>query len=328
MSRMLNHRRSVLVIVVGLLLLIGVAGYISFLKSHRPYPGDVRGSILVDGLERTYIVHFPPNFSEDEHLPLLIALHGGGGTGFDMERLTRGGLNILADRERFVVVYPDGIERHWNDGRNLSRYRAQRENINDVAFISALIDLFVTKYGVNGSRIYVTGMSNGGLMTYRLACEIPERLAAVAVVGVSMSENLYNDCPSDSPLPILMILGTDDPLVPWNGGELHFGPVKLGRVVSIEKTVGYWAVRNGCTVMHEREYLPDIDPEDGTRVWVERYSNCTDEAEVVLYGIEGGGHTWPGGYQYLPQSIIGRTSRDMDANEIIWEFLSAHRRNG
>ncbi|WP_148882263.1 alpha/beta hydrolase family esterase [Thermococcus aciditolerans] len=320
--------RKVLVLIVMVALLAGSLVYLRIWRTERMYLDDLRGEIVVGGLKRTYIAHFPPNFSEDEHLPLLIVLHGGGGTGFDMERLTRGGLNTLAESERFIVVYPDGIERHWNDGRNLSRYRAQRENIDDVAFISALINLFVRTYGVNGSRVYVTGMSNGGLMTYRLACEVPERLAAVAVVGVSMSENLYGNCSSRVPLPILITLGTDDPIVPWNGGELRFGPVELGRVVSIEKTVEYWAVRNGCTVMHEREYLPDADPEDGTRVWVERYSNCSDGADVVLYGVEGGGHTWPGGYQYLPQSIIGKTNRDIDANEVIWKFLSSHSSDG
>ncbi|NJE00926.1 PHB depolymerase family esterase [Thermococcus sp. JdF3] len=323
-----KHKREIILLAVLILLLLASLSYNRVLRKTRLYPGDVRGSIVVDGLERTFILHLPANFSEDEHLPLIIALHGGGGTGFDMERLTRGGFNELADRDRFVVVYPDGIERHWNDGRNLSRYRAQRENIDDVAFILALIDFFVNEYGVNRSRVYITGMSNGGLMAYRLACEIPERLAAVAVVGVSMSENLYGNCSSATPLPILIILGTDDPIVPWNGGKLHFGPVELGEAVSIGETVEYWAARNGCTVRHGREYLPDADPEDGTRVWVERYSNCTDGAEVVLYGVEGGGHTWPGGYQYLPRIIIGRTSRDMDASEIIWEFFKAHRRDG
>ncbi|WP_456452090.1 extracellular catalytic domain type 1 short-chain-length polyhydroxyalkanoate depolymerase [Thermococcus sp.] len=288
------------------------------------YPGDIRGSIVVEGRERTFILHLPANFSREKSFPLVIALHGGGGNGYDMERLTKGGLNRLADEEGFIAVYPDAVRKHWNDGRNLSGYYSQRENIDDVAFISALIDYLVENYNANAGRVYVAGMSNGGLMAYRLACEVPEKLRAIAVVGVPMSEMLYEECSSTVPLPIMIILGTDDPLVPWNGGELHFGPVKLGRVVSIEKTVGYWAVRNGCTVMHGREYLPDADPEDGTRVWVERYSNCTDEAEVVLYGIEGGGHTWPGGYQYLPERIIGKTSRDIDANKIIWRFFEDH----
>ena len=325
---MVGAKERTLVLIVLAALLAGSVVYLRVWKTERMYPGDLRGEMVVDGLKRTYIVHLPRNFSEDEHLPLLIALHGGGGSGFDMERLTRGGLNVLAERERFVVVYPDGVEGHWNDGRNLSRYRAQRENIDDVAFISALIDLFVGEYGVNGSRVYVTGMSNGGLMTYRLACEIPERMAAVAVVGVSMSENLYDSCSPRTPVPIMIILGTDDPIVPWDGGELHFGPVKLGRVVSVEKTVEYWADRNGCTVRHGQEYLPDADPEDGTRVWVERYSNCSGGAEVVLYGIEGGGHTWPGGYQYLPRSIIGKTSGDIDASGVIWKFFSSYSRDG
>ena len=308
---------------MGALLVLSSLGYLSH-RRQSMYPGDIRGSVTVGGLKRTFIVHLPAGYSGNKILPLIIALHGGGGSGFDMERLTEGGLNRLADEHGFIVVYPDAVGKHWNDGRNLSRYESQRKNVDDVGFIVALINYLTKNYHVDSRNVFVVGMSNGGLMTYRLACEIPERLAAVAVVGVSMSENLYDSCSPRTPVPIMIILGTDDPIVPWDGGELHFGPVKLGRVVSVEKTVEYWADRNGCTVRHRREYLPDTDPEDGTRVWIERYSNCSGEAEVVLYGIEGGGHTWPGGYQYLPESIIGRTSRDIDANEVIWNFFTEH----
>ncbi|WP_211259687.1 extracellular catalytic domain type 1 short-chain-length polyhydroxyalkanoate depolymerase [Thermococcus celericrescens] len=296
----------------------------ALIKKNRLYPGDVRESIVVDGIERTFILHLPPSGPANGSLPLVIALHGGGGDGFDMEKLTESGLNRLANENGFIVVYPDAIGKHWNDGRNLSWYRSHRENVDDVGFIEAIIDYLIGNYGVDPKNVFVVGMSNGGLMTYRLACDIPERLGAIAVVGVSMSENLYKDCPSGLPVPILIILGTDDPLVPWNGGELHLGPVKLGRVVSINETIDYWVERNGCTNTSEGEYLPDKGPGDGTEVWKEHYFNCREGAEVVFYGIAGGGHTWPGGYQYLPEKIVGKTSRDIDANRVVWEFFRRH----
>ncbi len=321
-----KHLRWAGILIVLIFLILASFGYLAHRRASL-YPGDARGSITVDGRERTFIFHLPANLSPDTPLPLVIALHGGGGSGFDMERLTEGGFNKLADEEHFIVVYPDAVGKHWNDGRNLSKYYSHRENIDDVAFISALIDYFAENYNADRNRVYVVGMSNGGLMTYRLACEIPGKLAAVAVVGVSLSENLYKNCSSMVPVPILIILGTEDPLVPWNGGELHLGPIKLGKAVSINETVSYWVRRNGCTFSSVKAHLPDKDPEDGTRVWMERYYNCRDDAEVVFYGVEGGGHTWPGGYQYLPERIIGKTSRDIDANKVIWSFFESHKKH-
>ncbi len=320
-----KHRRPVGVLIVAVLLILSSLGYLSH-RRQSMYPGDIRGSVTVGGLRRTFIVHLPADYSGNKTLPLIIALHGGGGSGFDMERLTKGGLNRLADEHGFIVVYPDAVGKHWNDGRNLSRYESQRKNVDDVGFIVALIGYLTKNYHADPRNVFVVGMSNGGLMTYRLACEVPERLRAVAVVGVSMSTNLYENCTSNVPLPILIILGTEDSLVPWGGGELHFGPLKLGKAISINETVSYWVKRNGCALNSGKVYLPDKDPKDGTRVWMERHSHCRGGAEVVFYGIDGGGHTWPGGYQYLPERIIGRTSRDINADQVIWNFFAEHMR--
>ena len=238
-----------------------------------------------------------------------------------MEKLTDYGFNKLADTGDFIVVYPNGIGRHWNDGRNLSSYYTQRENINDVKFISELIDYMIKKYNVNPSRVYVTGMSNGALMTYRLAYELSNKIAAVAPVDGSIPLNIYlNETPA-APIPVLMINNVADPILPWNGGYAHFGNKKLGKVIGVEETAAFWAKIDNCTLVKSKEYLPDTDPNDGTRVWMRLYLNNTTGIEVIQYGIDGGGHTWPSGYQYLPQSVIGKTSKDINACNLIWDFF-------
>jgi len=147
---------------------------------------DYNDSIVLKGTERTYRVHLPPSLKRVDKPPLLIVLHGGGGSGKQMERMTLGKFNTLADREGFIVVYPDALGRHWNDGRGLRRYFSQREGVDDVGFIAALIDHFLRELNVDRKRIYVAGMSNGAMMCCRLASELSERVAAVAAVAGAM----------------------------------------------------------------------------------------------------------------------------------------------
>ena len=282
-------------------------------------------SIDVGGLERTYQLHTPSSYDPPQSLPLVILLHGGGGTGQGMEKLTLGGFNRLADREGFIVAYPDGIEKHWNDGRGLEAYLAHRENIDDVGFISALIEHLIRTLNVDPNRIYVGGISNGGQFSQRLACELSDRIAAIGVVAIQLPEHLSSSCAPKRPVSVLMMPGTKDPLVPWEGGEIGFRRGrKFGRVLSVPETMRFWAKQYQCPGSPVVSYEPDRDPKDGTRVRREAYVPCGEGAEVVLYAVEGGGHTWPGGDQYLPAGIIGRTSRDIDANEVIWDFFKRH----
>jgi polyhydroxybutyrate depolymerase len=241
-----------------------------------------------------------------------------------MEELTLRGLNRLSDKEGFIVVYPDGIEKHWNDGRENVNYRAHREKIDDVGFISALIDHLAKQYHTDVKRVYATGVSNGAMMSFRLACELSEKISAVAPVAGSMPENMPSKCTPSRPIPVLMISHTEDPLVPWGGGEIRFGLRRFGRVLSVGETVTFWATHNQCSSPPNITWGPDKDSKDGTRVRKESYHPCRESSEVVLYAIEGGGHTWPGGDQYLPEWIIGKTSRDIDANEVIWSFFKRH----
>ncbi|MDP6439097.1 MAG: PHB depolymerase family esterase [Candidatus Brocadiia bacterium] len=296
---------------------------VTWLEKGDDIAAHLAGSLTHNGLTRTYRLHVPPPRARERAAPLLIVLHGGGGTGERMERLTRTGFNALADRDGFIVVYPDGVERRWNDGRKAVTYRAQREEIDDVGFVSALIDKLAADFRVDTKRVYVTGISNGGLMAFRLALELPDKVVAIAPVTPSLPIEFEEAKPPQS-IPVLMINGTKDPLVPWEGGDIGFSWKKLGKVLSTAKTVEFWVRHNGCRRELERTMLQDKAPDDATRVTVETYGGGNDGAEVVLYRVEGGGHTWPGGWQYLPERVIGKTSRDIDASEVIWEFFKRH----
>ncbi|MBN1674820.1 MAG: hypothetical protein JXR37_27490, partial [Kiritimatiellae bacterium] len=291
--------------------------------------GETReGSLTHDGLTRTYRLYIPASRDEAVPAPLLMALHGGLGDAERMEQLTQRTFNALADRDGFVVVYPEGIERHWNDGRRNVSYRAHKEKIDDVGFLCALIDRLVSEWNADPARIYMTGASNGAMLTQRFAFEHAERVAAIAPVMGTIPLDLVGTCEPAAPVPVLIINGTDDPLVPWAGGEIGTQRRKIGKGVSIPEAVQFWATRNGCAAQPETALLPDACPEDGTRVKRDIYRARTGDADAVLYTIEGGGHTWPGGWQYLSERLVGRTCRDIDACELIWAFFRGHSRAG
>lgn len=281
-------------------------------------------------MERTFHIHFPQSYIKSLRLPLVIAMHGRGGEGESMILVTRRGFNQLADRDGFIVVYPDGIEKNWNDGRldEEADDRAHKENIDDVGFISALIDKMIKDYNVNPKRIYVTGISNGAIMSYRLACELSSKITAIAPVDGNIPYLLLHECSPSRAVSVLAINNVDDPLVPFEGGEIwgHFHRVKLGRVLSVNESISFWVHKDKCSAIPFIEQEPDRDPTDGTRVLRKEFTKGIDKTEVILYKIDGGGHTWPGGLQYLPAWLIGKTSRDIDANEVIWNFFKKHTR--
>ena len=291
---------------------------------------DQRSSLVHDNLERTFHLHTPSSFDKSKPLPLVIALHGRGGNGESMILVTRKGFDKLADRDGFLVVYPDGIELNWNDGRMDEEVndRAHRENLDDVGFISALIDLMIKDHNADPKRVYVTGISNGAILSYRLACELSDKIAAIAPVDGSIPNMILHECSPSSPVSILAINNVNDPLVPFEGGEIygHFHMTKLGHVLSVNESIGFWVNRNMCSNTPVVIEEPDRDPNDGTRVTKKQYANGIEGTEVILYAVDGGGHTWPGGVQYLPAWIIGKTCRDFDASEVIWSFFKNHSR--
>jgi len=278
-------------------------------------------SMLYDNLERTYHLLVPDSLNTEEPAPLVIALHGGGGKSLHMCRLA-GGITELASEESFLVVCPQGIEQHWNDWRSVEEYRAQRDDVDDVGFILALIDRLNETYNLDRDRVYITGNSNGGMMTLRMMCESPDTFAAAAALIASMPIDGV-DCPIPDQVSILFMNGTEDPLIQWEGGTVRILRQEYGETMPVPHMIALWTDANGCELTPRVTWLPDADPDDETRIWQETYQGCHEGSRVVVYGIEGGGHTWPGGAQYAPRSIIGRTSTDAHAGELIWDFFSS-----
>lgn len=293
-------------------------------------PTTSADSIIVDGTQRSYLLHIPSSLDKEGHAPLLIALHGGLGNGRKMIKLTQGGFNRLAEEKGFLVVYPDGMEKHWNDGRHGEEtgHSAHQNETDDVGFLSALIDKLIAEWNLNSERIYVTGMSNGSMMSHRLACELSHRITAIAAVAGNLPRRYLPDCKPTNPLSVLVISNDQDPLMPYGGGYVTgpFGHRKLGQVLSASETTAFWASHNRCSPSPMVAHQPDRDESDGTRVRQETYPDCTQETQVIHYVIENGGHTWPGGRQYLGQWLIGKTSRDINANQVIWHFFEQKRK--
>lgn len=292
-----------------LVLVVGSCGVVSFTCAHRPSSaaGHAQGQLVVDGRERTFIAHHPQGLGP---FPLVVALHGRLGSGAQMLRLTA--LTSLAQQQQFIAVYPDGIDRSWADGRGTSP--ASRAGVDDVAFLTALIDDFVAHRGADPSRVYVVGMSNGGFMALTLACRASKRLAGVGAVTASLPASL--PCTFEKPLPVALVMADTDPVVPFAGGELEGG---RGTIVGAVESFTRFAELNGCRGVEDIVQLADLDPADGTRV--ER-RQCRGRAAVRLDVVRGGGHTWPGGDRYLPERMIGKTSNDLNASEALWSFFT------
>ncbi len=279
-----------------------------------------------EGIRRSYHIHLPPGFRSDRPSPLVLALHGGGGQGRRFDRsITRGTLVAAADSRGVVLVFPEAVKSHWFDGR--AEILETERGYDDAGFISVVIDRMVKNYGIDSGRLYATGISNGGFMSIRLAMDFSEKIAAVAPVAAQLSMVLKDKTPR-FPISIMIINGTMDPLVPFDGG--HIGLAGFGRsrgeIMSTAETVEHFRLHNGCDRTPEMRRIPNRAPDDGTDAWVEKYANGRDGTEAILVRVKGGGHSWPGGGQYFRPKIIGAVCRDFNASEMILEFFLRHKR--
>ena len=179
----------------------------------------------------------------------------------------------------------------------------------------------ISDYKIPKHRVYAAGISNGGFFAQKLAVKIPEQIRGIATVAATMPVTLSTLQSLKKPIPVMLIHGTDDPLVPYEGGDVRAGA--KGPILSARDSVVKWAQLNNCSSEPEITHLPNrID--DSTHIHVERYGSCNENAEVILFVVEGGGHTWPGGWQYFPERIIGKTTANMDASEEIIAFFKRH----
>lgn len=281
----------------------------------------VADSIGINGIARRYTAQLP----DHRPAPLVIVLHGNTQTGADM--VTRTAWPTVAKREGFGVVFPDGLNRAWADLRpNTKRAgRAPPAGTDDVGFIVALIEKYIADGAADPSRIYLTGISNGGAMTMTMVCARAELFAAAATVIINFTDDMANACHPSKPVPMLMINGTADPLIPYAGGR-GTSRFAVPGFWSTERTFAFWRSVNGCDTQDAAALdLPHRDTSDPTTV-TRIASRCPPGREAVLYRVNSGGHRMPGRFPdaRFPRIVdmwLGPQNRDIDGAETIWEFF-------
>jgi polyhydroxybutyrate depolymerase len=278
-------------------------------------PGDHTRTLHVDGWTRSYVVHVPEKYDGRKPFPVVLLFHGVGMNAGRMIGFC--GMNEKADEAGFIAVYPNGTGvgpflAFNSGGLPAASTLAQPD---DVAFTAKLLDDLAAVVRVDPQRVFAAGMSNGAMMCYRLAAHLADRIAAIAAVAGTMA--LENAAPS-RPVPVLHIHGTQDRLVPFVGpGEQANKYVSFK---SVDETIATWTKLNGCRPTPEVAQLPD-QADDGMRV-TRKVFPADNRAEVILLVVDGGGHTWPG--REPLNGFIGKSTKDIAANDVIWEFFERH----
>ncbi|NWG18519.1 MAG: hypothetical protein HXY41_18005 [Chloroflexi bacterium] len=280
-------------------------------------PGSYDVSFEHGRRQRSFRVYVPESYARtDDPLPLVIAMHGASGSGAWMEELTQ--FSPLAEAHGFLVAYPDGVYGIWNDGR-VGDERVPAD-LDDVGFISVMIDKIAQHLRVDANRVYASGYSMGGMMAFRLGCELPDKIAAVASVASTFPGYLLEACNPAAPVPVLVIQGTKDDVIPWQGIWRNNIPIYL----STAQTATYWGEHNGCADEPRLVEGLDLVVADGTLVRQVTYMDCLQDASVEIFAIIGGGHTWPGSRL---SATFGKTGFDLYASPAIWRFFEPRRLN-
>ena len=271
----------------------------------------INASITHDGMERDYIIYVPEIYDGSKAVPLILNFHGFGSSA--SQQMFYGDFRDIADTEGFLLVHPEGTtligNQFWNVG-----FPGLSSTIDDVGFTEALIDELATLYTIDLDRVYATGMSNGGFMSFLLACQLSEKIAAVASVTGSMTQDTFDDCNAQLPTPVLQIHGTEDDVVSYNENNLS---------LPIPDVISYWVDHNNCETTPTTTMLPDVDVSDGSTIEYSVYEDGDNGITTEHMKVIGGGHTWPG-------SVLNSagTNQDIDASMEIWLFFSRYDING
>lgn len=278
-----------------------IAFIISLTVSVNAHAQTITDSVLIEGNYRTF--HFKQPKTKTKPA-IVFVLHGSGGNGKDMMRGTEK-LQALAVKENMIPVYPDGYHKFWNECRTASPARANKENINEEAFFTAMINFFSQQFKADTQNVFVVGTSGGGHMAYKLGLTMPDKIKAITAIIANLPDTTNMDCvPVNKPLPVMIINGTEDKINPYNGGEVKI-EFSLGMVRSTERTFQYWANLAGYTGNPVMKKLPDTDPSD--KRTIERYTYTEKgKPEIVLLKVIGGKHDYP---------------NDIDVHVEAWRFF-------
>jgi polyhydroxybutyrate depolymerase len=301
----MNDRRVVLgaaLALIGLPVVIVPIEAVSFYAANRD-----NGSFVSSGEKREYLLYVPGSYDSTRPTPLVISMHGAGLWGAAQKETSL--WNNLADEQHFIVVYPSGV---GGKGVRVWRVDAGAGLMEDVRFISELIDTLKASYNIDSTRIYANGLSNGGGMSFALSCTLSDRIAAVGMVAAAQTLP-WSWCTDKRAVPMIAFHGTADPEIPYNGGSSW---ISSRPFPNVPRWVANWARRNRCGA-NPIELTVAVD------VTRREYTSCADDAAVVLYTVQGGGHTWPGGTP-LPKWFVGRTTQSIDATRLMWAFFSEH----
>lgn len=308
-----------LIALLVLALLAGAWWYVPGELRQRPTLGGTSedSSVRQGERRRSYVLYVPQRLVERP--ALLVVLHSSQSNGERMRRDSGYRFDALADRDGFLVLYPDGFEGHWNDCRKAASYSARKLNIDDVGFLSTMIERLQRERGVDPDRVFVTGYSNGGQMALRMAAEAPDAVDGVAAVAASLPSAENDACrPAQQPKAALLMNGTLDPINPYAGGKVTlFGFGNRGMVLSSEDSALALAQRNGQKGTPSQDRLTTVGP-----VWTERQRwEAQGAAPVELVTVHGGGHVLPQSV-YRPPRLLGQVDPELDGPAEIWRFFS------
>ncbi|MGC4100177.1 CE1 family esterase [Ferruginibacter sp.] len=279
---------------------------------------NIDATLQVSSTQRQYLLHLPTGYTAGKAWPLVIVFHGGGGNYKQMQRYM--GMDAIADNNHFIIVYPNGVDKQWNDGRE---FKPSISANDDVEFINQLLDTLQKNYSIDKKRVFATGISNGGFFSIYLSYKLSNRLLAVAPVCASIPERILSEFYPAQPVSVLLINGTGDPLVPYNGGSVGNKLIgKRGNCTSTDTTIQRYIQVNHTGASAAITELPDNEKRDQCTATQYLYSGGSNHTRVCLIKISNGGHTLPGGSQYLPRLIIGKVCNDFKGNEMIWKFFS------
>ncbi len=330
-------RRKIKIIGVILLIII-LLGVVKYIKNNNSInenitqysAGDYNIYLNQNGLKRNYYLHIPPNYNKNIPTPLILNLHGGGGGGKGHQTTSK--MNKESDKSGFIVVYPNGMrrdgnsyklyQRFWNIGEGPNGfYYDNKDKIsknNDIEFIKNILDDLELKLNIDKKRIYLTGLSNGGILSQEVACKFSDKIAAIAPVSAPFW-TFPENCNLKRPISVILFQGLEDVCAPYEGGISQCSS-KQGisrKFISAQDTLNIWKEKNKCSKQGEITYK-------NKSVECKTYS-CLENSEVSLCTIKDGGHTWPGGTPYsIPGVNIGKTTQDINANQVMWQFFKNH----